>query len=123
MTTCPVLDQQINERRRIRMKVYVGNLPFSVTDKDLNEMFVQFGQITEAVLIKDKFSGRSKGFGFVTFADKASGEKAIADMNGKDMQGRALTVNEARPMEPRADRGGGDRGSGGGGGGFRRNRY
>ena len=104
------------------MKVYVGNLPFSVTDKDLNEMFVQFGQITEAVLIKDKFSGRSKGFGFVTFADKASGEKAIADMNGKDMQGRALTVNEARPMEPRADRG--DRGErGGSGGGFRRNRF
>src|SRR3989338_3479599 len=122
MTTCLRISRQINELRRIRMKVYVGNLPFSVTDKDLNEMFVQFGQITEAVLIKDEFSGRSKGFGFVTFADKASGEKAIADMNGKDMQGRALTVNEARPMEPRADRG--DRGErGGSGGGFRRNRF
>lgn len=97
------------------MKVYVGNLPFSMSDKDLTEMFAQFGEITEAVIIKDKFSGRSKGFGFVTFADKAAGDKAIADMNGKDMQGRALTVNEARPMEPRADRG--DRPMGGG---FRR---
>lgn len=101
------------------MKVYVGNLPFSTTDKDLQTMFESFGQITEAVVIKDKFSGRSKGFGFITFADKAAGEKAIAEMNGKDIQGRALTVNEARPMEPRAERS--DRGSYGGG--FRRNRY
>ncbi|HLC53917.1 MAG TPA: RNA-binding protein [Candidatus Nanoarchaeia archaeon] len=86
------------------MKIYVGNLPFSMTDKDLNTMFATYGQVTEAVIIKDKFSGRSKGFGFVTFADKAAGEKAIAEMNGKDMQGRAITVNEARPMEPRTER-------------------
>ena len=101
------------------MKVYAGNLPFSVTDKDLAAMFEQFGQITEAVVIKDKFSGRSKGFGFVTFAEKASGEKYIAEMNGKGMRGRALTVNEAKPMEPRADRG--DRGDRGGG--FNRRRF
>ncbi len=105
--------------QEVRMKVYAGNLPFSITDKDLAAMFEQFGQITEAVVIKDKFSGRSKGFGFVTFAEKASGEKAIAEMNGKDMQGRALTVNEAKPMEPREDRG--DRGDRGGG--FNRRRF
>ncbi len=86
------------------MKIYVGNLAFSVTDKDLSTMFATYGQVTEAVIINDKFSGRSKGFGFVTFADKAAGEKAIAEMNGKDLQGRAITVNESRPMEQRTER-------------------
>jgi RNA recognition motif-containing protein len=82
-------------------KVYVGNLPFSVDDNQLKEMFAQYGEISEAVVIKDKFSGRSKGFGFVTFSSAESAEKAIAEMNGKDMQGRALKVNEARPLEAR----------------------
>ena len=80
-------------------KVYVGNLSFSIGDKELQELFAPFGEISEALVIKDKFSGRSKGFGFVTFANEASAQKAIADMNGKDIQGRALTVNEARPMD------------------------
>jgi len=82
-------------------KVYVGNLPFSVTSDNLKKLFSPYGEITEATVISDKFSGRSKGFGFVTFADKASAEKAIDEMNGKEAEGRALKVNEARPMESR----------------------
>jgi RNA recognition motif-containing protein len=82
-------------------KVYVGNLPFKVVQKDLIEMFSKFGEITEAVVIADKYSGRSKGFGFVTFADEAAAQKAVAEMDGKEVEGRALKVNEARPMEAR----------------------
>ena len=78
-------------------KVYVGNLPFSVTDEDLRAMFSNFGEITEAVLIKDKFSGRSKGFGFVTYSTEESANKAISEMNGKEVQGRELKVTEAAP--------------------------
>ena len=80
-------------------KVYVGNLPFSVAEKELSEMFSSYGEITEAIVIKDKYSGRSKGFGFVTFANDESAAKAISEMNEKDVQGRALKVNEAKPME------------------------
>ena len=103
------------------MKVYVGNLPFSVDDGKLKEIFSEFGDITEATVIKDKYSGRSKGFGFVTFAEKTSGERAVSEMDGKEVEGRALKVNEAKPMDP--DRKpmrrsfGGDRGGGGFGGG------
>ena len=101
------------------MKVYVGNLPWSVDDEKLREMFAQFGDIEEATVIKDKFSGRSKGFGFVTFSDDESAKKAIAEMNEKEMEGRQLRVNEAKPMEERPRRefgGGGNRGGGFGGG-------
>jgi len=115
------------------MKVYVGNLPFSTGNNELKEMFSSFGEITEAVIIINKFSGRSKGFGFVTFADAESAKKAIEGMNGKDIGGRQLVVNEAKPMEPRADgdrprRSFGDRGDRGGdgggfGGGFRRRSF
>ena len=83
------------------MKVYVGNLPYSVRDKELTELFSSFGEISEAIVIVEKYSGRSKGFGFVTFADDVSAEKAIAEMNGKEVQGRALKVNEAKPLEAR----------------------
>ena len=79
-------------------KVYVGNLPFSTTDKDLNDMFAPYGEITEAIIIKDKYSGRSKGFGFVTFANDESATKAISELNGKDVQGREIKVSEAKPM-------------------------
>jgi len=82
-------------------KIYVGNLPFKVSEKELKEMFASFGDITEAVIISDKFSGRSKGFGFVTFATEDSAKKAVEEMNGKDMEGRELKVSEARPMESR----------------------
>ena len=80
-------------------KVYVGNLPFGVEDKELQELFSPYGEISEAVVIKDKYSGRSKGFGFVTFVDEAAAKKAIAEMNGKEIQGRALKVSEAKPMK------------------------
>ena len=83
------------------MKVYVGNLPFKVGDNELKEMFSTYGEVTEAVVIKDRYSGRSKGFGFVTFSDDAAGQKAIEEMNEKEVEGRALKVNEARPMEAR----------------------
>jgi len=102
------------------MKVYVGNLPWSVDDEKLREMFASFGSIDEATVIKDKFSGRSKGFGFVTFSDDESAKKAIAEMNEKEVEGRQLKVNEAKPMEDRPPRRDGGRGFGGGGGGGRR---
>jgi RNA recognition motif-containing protein len=83
------------------MKLYVGNLPWSIDDNALKELFVSYGDVEEAVLIKDKFSGRSKGFGFVTFKDDAAAEKAIAEMHEKEVEGRPLTVSEAKPMVPR----------------------
>lgn len=82
-------------------KVYVGNLPFSVEQAKLKELFDSYGEIEEAVVISDRFSGRSKGFGFVTFVNDADADKAIAEMNEKDMEGRPLKVNEARPREER----------------------
>lgn len=81
------------------MKVYVGNLPWSIDHAKLVELFTPFGEIEEAVVIGDKFSGRSKGFGFVTFKNDADAKKAIAEMNDKEMEGRNLKVNEAKPME------------------------
>ncbi len=78
-------------------KVYVGNLPWSVTKEKLEELFSSFGDIEEAVVISDKFSGRSKGFGFVTYANDADAEKAISEMNEKEVEGRKLNVNEAKP--------------------------
>ena len=83
------------------MKVYVGNLPFSVDREKLMELFASYGEVEEAVVISDKFSGRSKGFGFVTFKEDEAANKAIAEMNEKEIEGRNLKVNEARPMEPR----------------------
>jgi RNA recognition motif-containing protein len=80
-------------------KIYVGNLPFKIGDKELNKIFSEFGAITEAVVIKDKYSKRSKGFGFVTFESDESAENAIASMNGKEVEGRALKVSESKPRE------------------------
>lgn len=80
-------------------KVYVGNLPFSVEQAKLKELFGSFGEIEEAVVISDRYSGRSKGFGFVTFVNDADADKAIAEMNEKDIEGRPLKVNEAKPRE------------------------
>jgi len=97
-------------------KLYVGNLPFSVDQSKLEELFSSYGEIEEATVISDKFSGRSKGFGFVTFVDDSAGEKAIAEMNEKEIEGRALKVNEAIPFDPdkpRKDFGGGRGNSGG----------
>lgn len=82
-------------------KLFVGNLPYNTTDEDLKNHFSAAGEVTSASVITDKFSGRSKGFGFVEMADDASSDKAIEMFNGKEMSGRPLTVNEARPMVPR----------------------
>jgi RNA recognition motif-containing protein len=80
-------------------KVYVGNLPWSVDFNKLKEMFATYGDIEEATVISDKYSGRSKGFGFVTFVNDAEADKAIAEMNEKEIEGRPLKVNEAKPRE------------------------
>ena len=82
-------------------KVYVGNLPFSVDQEGLKKLFESYGEISEATVITDKFSGRSKGFGFVTFANEEDAQKAVSEMNEKEIEGRNIKVNEARPMESR----------------------
>ena len=81
------------------MKVYVGNLPYSVDSDKLKELFSAFGEVTEATVISDRYSGRSKGFGFVTFTNDEDGKKSIDEMNGKEIDGREVKVNEARPRE------------------------
>ena len=83
------------------MKIYVGNLPWSIDEEKLKELFAAFSP-SEVTLIKDKFSGRSKGFGFVTIEDDASAKKALDEFNEKEIDGRKLKVSEARPMETRA---------------------
>ncbi len=97
-------------------KLYVGNLPYSATDQVLMDTFSQCGTVESAKIIIDRDSGRSKGFGFVEMSSDAEAQAAIEKFNGADYDGRALTVNEARPMAPR-EGGGGGRGFGGGGGG------
>ena len=82
-------------------KLYVGNLPYSMKDEDLQNLFAEAGEITSAVVINDKYSGRSKGFGFVEMANDEEADKAIEDFNGKEVEGRAIVVNEARPREER----------------------
>jgi RNA recognition motif-containing protein len=92
------------------MNIYVGNLSYSVTEEELQRSFEAFGEVTSVNIITDKYSGRSKGFGFVEMPGKEEAEAAIDGMNGKEMSGRTLNVNEARP---RTDRGRGGRGGGG----------
>ena len=82
-------------------KLYVGNLPYSATSESLKELFAACGEVTDSIVIQDKFSGRSKGFGFVTMKDAAAAEKAIKEMDGKDMEGRQIKVSVARPMRER----------------------
>jgi len=116
-------------------KLYVGNLPYSVRDEDLQQSFGQFGAVTSAKVMMERDTGRSKGFGFVEMASDAEAQAAINGMNGQPLGGRSVVVNEARPMEARPPRtggfgggggersggggyGGGDRSGGGGGGGY-----
>ena len=101
-------------------KLYVGNLPYSVRDGDLEQSFGQFGTVTSAKVMMERDTGRSKGFGFVEMGSDAEAQAAINGMNGQPLGGRSLVVNEARPMEPRPPRsgGGGYGGGGGGGGGY-----
>ena len=96
------------------MNIYVGNLSFSVSETDLREAFAAYGQVATASIIKDKFSGESRGFGFVEMPTKVEAEKAIAALNGKDLKGRTMTVNEAKPRTDRP-RTAGSRGGFGGG--------
>jgi RNA recognition motif-containing protein len=99
------------------MKLYVGNLSFSTSESQLRDLFAQHGEVVSASLVMDRDTGRPRGFGFVEFADAASAQAAIAALNGKNVDGRDLTVNEAKPRE---GGGGGRGGFGGGGGGGRR---
>jgi len=96
------------------MKLYVGNLAFQTSSSDLQELFAQAGTVQSASVIEDRDTGRSRGFGFVEMASKEEGDAAIAQFNGKEFNGRNLTVNEARPRDDR----GGNRGGGGGRGGY-----
>ena len=99
-------------------KLYVGNLPYSYRDGDMEQAFSQYGTVSSAKVMMERDTGRSKGFGFVEMGSDAEAQAAIEGMNGQQIGGRGLVVNEARPMEPRAPRsGGGGYGGGGGGGG------
>ena len=98
-------------------KLYVGNLPYSVRDEDLQQSFGQFGAVTSATVMMERDTGRSKGFGFVEMGNDAEAQAAIAGMNGQPLGGRSVVVNEARPMEARPPRSGGFGGGGGYGGG------
>jgi RNA recognition motif-containing protein len=103
------------------MKLYVGNLAFQTSSEDLQQLFAQAGTVQSASVIEDRDTGRSRGFGFVEMASKEEGESAISQFNGKEFNGRNLTVNEARPREDRGgNRGGGGGGRGGYGGGGHR---
>lgn len=110
-------------------KLFVGNLSFNLTENDLQDTFAAYGTVVEANLMMDRATGRPRGFGFVTMSTPEEAQKAIEGLNGKDLGGRALTVNIARPREerPAGGGGGGPRRGGGGGGGYggggRRDRY
>ena len=103
-------------------KLYVGGLPYSVTDDKLQEIFAPHGTVESARVITDRMTGRSRGFGFVEMSSQSEAEEAIQKMNGTDLEGRSLTVNEAKPQQERSG-GGGGRGGGGGGGGGGRDRW
>ena len=108
-------------------KLFVGNLSFNSTENDLQDAFAAHGTVLEAVLMQDRMSGRSRGFGFVTMSTEAEAQAAVEALNGRELDGRALTVNVARPREDRPPGGGGGgggrRGGYGGGGGGGRDRY
>lgn len=111
------------------MKLFVGNLSRDVTDEDLRQAFAAFGRVASATVVKDKFSGEGRGFGFVEMEARAEAQAAIQGLNGKELKGRRMNVDEARPSTRAARPGGGERGGGGGfgnrprgggGGGWRR---
>jgi RNA recognition motif-containing protein len=108
------------------IKIYVGNLSFNTTNQDLNDLFGEIGTVESANIIEDRETGRSRGFAFVEMANQEDGEKAIAELNGKEVDGRTLKVNEAKPQgdrRPGGGGGGGGRGGYGGGGGGGRGGY
>ncbi|MBN1788609.1 MAG: RNA-binding protein [Sedimentisphaerales bacterium] len=113
-----LFNEKFLKRKEVNsMNIYAGNLLFDVTEEELRELFSPYGEVTEVRLIMDKFSGKTKGFGFVEMPSKEEAEAAIAELNGKDVRGRAMTVNEAKPKTDRGGRGGGRGGYGGRGGG------
>jgi len=101
-------------------KLYVGNLAFTMTEGELEDLFRQVGDVTEVQIIFDKFTNKSRGFAFVTMATEAAGQEAVTRFHGQSVEGRPLTVNEARPREARGPGGGGGGGGGGSRGGFDR---
>ena len=101
------------------MKLYVGNLSFNTSAQELTELFAAVGTVQSANVIEDRETGRSRGFGFVEMSSQAEGQDAISQLNGKEIDGRELKVNEAKPQAPRDGGGGGRGGYGGGGGGSR----
>src|SRR5437868_8671699 len=117
-------------KHHVNTKLFVGNLSFNTTENDLQDAFAAHGTVVEAVLVMDRVSNRPRGFGFVTMSTPEEAQAALGALNGKDMDGRALTVNVAKPREERSGGGGGgggggrrEYGGGGGGGGGGRNRY
>src|SRR4051794_31996918 len=103
--------------RAVGMRLYVGNLSYNISNQQLEELFAEYGQVKSAQVVMDRDTGRSKGFGFVEFVDANQARAAIEGLNLKEIDGRSLTVNEARPREERGGRGGGGGGGGRGGGG------
>jgi RNA recognition motif-containing protein len=99
-------------------KLYVGNLSFNTSNEDLQELFGQAGTVESANIVEDRETGRSRGFGFIEMSSKEEAQTAIEQLNGKEVDGRSLTVNEAKPREERSGGGGGNRGGGGGRGGY-----
>lgn len=108
-------------------KLYVGNLSYEASEEDLRNLFSQAGSVQDAVVIRDKFTNRAKGFGFVEMSTEEEAKKAVEEFNGKELNGRTITVAEARPQQPRTEGGGGrfgrDRRPSSGGGGRRPGRY
>jgi RNA recognition motif-containing protein len=102
-------------RREVRMNIYVGNMSYNVTEEDLKQAFEPFGEVESVRIIRDMYSGRSKGFGFVEMPGKSEAQSAIERLNGKELMGRTVKVNEARPRSEgrRGGRGGGGRRGGG----------
>jgi RNA recognition motif-containing protein len=101
------------------MNIYVSNLSFNIQDEDLHQFFSEYGEVTSAKVINDKFTGKSRGFGFVEMPDKAAAQKAIAELDGGSVDGRTIKVVEAKPKEDRPQKGG----FRGNGGGFNKNRW
>jgi cold-inducible RNA-binding protein len=93
------LEYFFHEREREYMNIYVGNLSFDATEEEVRELFAAFGQVASVSLIKDKFTGRPRGFGFVEMSSDSEAQKAIQELNGKDFKGRSMTINQARPRE------------------------
>jgi RNA recognition motif-containing protein len=107
-----------------RMNIYVSNLSFNVQDEDLKEFFTEYGEVTSAKVITDKFTGKSRGFGFVEMSDDEAGKKAVAELDQATVEGRSIRVQEAKPKEEKTGNGGGGfRSSNSGGGSYSKSRY